>query len=72
MDEHEKPNWGNRIILLIFGVVAVITIAGTIWSTMIEWDEQNVAGPTAVEDIPIMDPSTEQEAETPEEIEAAQ
>ena len=50
MAETEKPNWGNRIILLIFGALAVITIGATIIATINEWGEGNVAGSTAVED----------------------
>ncbi|RDE08234.1 hypothetical protein [Pelagibacterium lacus] len=55
MTEPEKANWGNRIILLIFGALAIVTIVGTIWSTTAEWGAGEVAGPTAVEDSPVMD-----------------
>ncbi|WP_116654793.1 hypothetical protein [Pelagibacterium sediminicola] len=41
MTEPEKPDWGNRIILLIFGVLALITIGGTIIATTTEWDAGN-------------------------------
>ena len=34
----QKPNWGNRIILLIFIGLAIVTIAATVNSTMDEWD----------------------------------
>ncbi|SDG53647.1 hypothetical protein [Pelagibacterium luteolum] len=43
MADTEKPNWGNRIILLIFGVLAVVTIAGTIYSTTLEWEAGDMA-----------------------------
>lgn len=43
MTEPEKPNWGTRIILLIFGVLAVVTIGATIMSTMGEWDANEQA-----------------------------
>lgn len=41
MTEPEKPNWGNRIILIIFGVLALVTIGGTIIATTTEWDAGN-------------------------------
>lgn len=41
MADTEKPNWGNRIILLIFGVLAVVTIGATIYATTSEWDAGN-------------------------------
>lgn len=46
MAQSEKPNWGNRIILLIFGVLAVVTIAGTIYSTTLEWEAGDEAATT--------------------------
>lgn len=72
MAETEKPNWGNRIILLIFGGLAVITIGATIIATINEWGEGNVAGSTAVEDLSTIEPGSEPAAETPEEIQDAQ
>lgn len=41
MTEPVKPNWGNRIVLLIFGVVAIVTIGATIFATLNEWDAGN-------------------------------
>lgn len=41
MTDEQKPNWGNRIILMIFGTLAVITIGGAIWATTTEWDAGN-------------------------------
>lgn len=41
MAEPEKPDWGNRIVLIIFGVLALVTIGGTIIATMTEWDAGN-------------------------------
>ncbi|AEQ52405.1 hypothetical protein [Pelagibacterium halotolerans] len=72
MAETEKPNWGNRIILLIFGALAVITIGATIVATMNEWGEGDVAGATAVEDLSTIDPGTDPTSETPDEIQDAQ
>lgn len=43
MTEPEKPNWGNRIILIIFGVLAIVTIGGTIISTTSEWNAGDAA-----------------------------
>lgn len=37
MPETEKPNWGNRIILIIMIGVAIITIGATIFATTTEW-----------------------------------
>jgi|TARA_A100001391_G_scaffold51156_2_gene31175 hypothetical protein len=72
MAETEKPNWGNRIILLIFGALAVITIGATIVATMNEWGEGNVAGTSAVEDLSTIEPGSDPTAETPDEVEVAQ
>ncbi len=55
MTEPGKPSWGNRIIIAIFVVLGVITIAGTIISTVHEWNAGDVAGPEASEDIPPVD-----------------
>lgn len=41
MTEPAQPNWGNRIILMIFGVLAVVTIGATILGTLTEWDAGN-------------------------------
>lgn len=43
MTEPSKPNWGNRIILMIFGVLAILTIGATIFATMGEWNAAPVA-----------------------------
>lgn len=43
MTEPEKPNWGNRIIVLIFGALAIVTIGGTIISTMGQWQAEDAA-----------------------------
>ncbi len=41
MTEPGKPNWGNRIILIIFGVLALVTIGGAVFATMSEWNAGN-------------------------------
>ena len=41
MTEPKKADWGNRIILLIFGALAVITIGAAIFATTTEWDAGN-------------------------------
>lgn len=56
MTEPEKANWGNRIILLIFGALAIVTIVGTIWSTTAEWGAGETAGPMAIGDGPQANP----------------
>lgn len=38
MTKPSKPNWGNRIILIIFGLLAIVTIGATIYATMGEWN----------------------------------
>ncbi len=73
MAETEKPNWGNRVILLIFIALGLITIAGTIISTMEEWNADDVAGPQAVEGRTVIDPSTtSDQAPTPPEADTSQ
>lgn len=49
MSENDKPNWGNRIILLVFIALALITIAGTILSTTSLWNARD-AGLMPTED----------------------
>ena len=44
MPEDEKPNWGNRVILSIFIVLAIVTIAGTVIATMGEWETIDSGG----------------------------
>lgn len=41
MAEPDKPDWGNRIVLIIFGVLALVTIGGTIIATTTEWNAGN-------------------------------
>ncbi len=72
MAETEKPNWGNRIILLIFGALAAITIGATIVATINEWGEGSVAGASAVEDLSTIEPGSEPTAQTPDEVQDAQ
>jgi|TARA_R110002051_G_scaffold95293_6_gene165262 hypothetical protein len=72
MAETEKPNWGNRIILLIFGALAAVTIGATIVATINEWGEGSVAGASAVEDLSTIEPGSEPTAQTPDEVQDAQ
>lgn len=41
MAQPDKPNWGNRIILIILGVLAIVTIGASIVATTTEWDAGN-------------------------------
>ncbi|WP_196260462.1 hypothetical protein [Pelagibacterium limicola] len=38
MAEQQKPDMGNRIVLIVLGVVALLTIGGAIIATTTEWN----------------------------------
>jgi hypothetical protein len=41
LTEPQKPDRSNRIVLIIMGVLALITIGGAIYATMGEWNAGN-------------------------------
>lgn len=75
MTEPEKPNWGNRIVLLVFGLTAVLTIGATVFATTSEWAAGNfrsdqVAAELAAEAEAEAQARAEAEAETADETPA--
>lgn len=49
MTEPEKPNRGNIVILLIFAVLAIVTIGATVFSTTTEWGQPPIAANTDID-----------------------
>lgn len=69
MTEPEKPNWGNRIILMVFGLLAVVTIGATIYATTLEWDAGNFRSDPTPAGLPeTQPPLTDLEETAPEAV----
>lgn len=37
MTQSRKPNWSNRVIIVVFAVLAIVTIGAAIYATTSEW-----------------------------------
>lgn len=67
--DSEKPNWGNRIILLVFGLLAIVTIGATVFATTLEWDAGNFRSDQAASSQTVTEPPlTDIEETAPEAV----